>query len=168
MKAKYLLPYSWRPVGWLLILFFVVSYAIYRPLSEGFTEPWSLKLPCWLFPFRSFGDLFEPQCENGFFYDSYFHEVVSLALIAGLIIVGFSKVRVEDERIAQMRLEALQWGVYANYIVLSLAILLVYGSAFLSIMMYNMFTPLLIFVLRFYWLLKVGAVMDERRTRLES
>ncbi len=80
-------------------------------------------------------------------------EIVSLMVLAGLLIVGFARVKSEDERTAQMRLEALQWAIYGNTLVLALCITFVYGMSFLNVMIYNMFTPLLIFVLRFHWLL---------------
>lgn len=80
-------------------------------------------------------------------------EIISLAIMAGLFLTGFARVKNEDERTAQMRLGALQWAIYGNTMVLVLCIIFVHGLPFLTIMIYNMFTPLLIFVLRFHWLL---------------
>ena len=92
-------------------------------------------------------------------------EIISLLMIAGLMIVGFSRLKIEDERVAQIRLESLQWGIYANYLTLALFILLVYGGAFFMVMMYGMFTPLIIFLLRFYWLLLVAPDIEAKRER---
>lgn len=55
--------------------------------------------------------------------------------------------------IGQLRLEALQWSVYANYIVLLIAIATVFDVNFLNVMIYNMFTMLLVFIARFRWLI---------------
>ena len=70
-----------------------------------------------------------------------------------LILIAFSKEKTEDEMIGQLRLESLQWSVYANYLVLALAIMLVYDSAFFNVLVYNMFTMLVVFIARFRWLI---------------
>lgn len=80
-------------------------------------------------------------------------ETAAIGVIISLLLIAFSREKVEDEMIGQLRLEALQWSVYANYIVLLIAILMVYDTAFFSVMIYNMFTVLLVFITRFRWLL---------------
>lgn len=80
-------------------------------------------------------------------------ELASLGIIIGLLFIAFSREKVEDEMIGQLRLEALQWSVYANYLILALAILTLYNEAFFNVMVYNMFTVLLVFIGRFRWLI---------------
>lgn len=80
-------------------------------------------------------------------------ELTSLLLIIGGILVSFSKTKDEDEYIATMRMESLIWATYVNYAVLVFAILFVFDMSFLSIMIYNMFTILFIFMIRFHYLL---------------
>ncbi len=80
-------------------------------------------------------------------------EIAAIGVIFSLLLIAFSREKVEDEMIGQLRLEALQWSVYANYIVLAIAILTLYDNAFFSVMIYNMFTVLLVFITRFRWLL---------------
>ena len=92
-------------------------------------------------------------------------ELLSVGCIAGLMIVGFSRQPVEDERIGQLRMEALQWGVYANYLVLIICTLAIYGSDFFTVTIYNMFTLLLIFIARFYWLLFAKPLIEAKRER---
>ncbi len=74
-------------------------------------------------------------------------------MIAGLLLVAFSKEKVEDEMISRLRLESLQWGIYANYLILAVAMLTIYDIAFVDVMICNMFTVLLVFIGRFRWLL---------------
>lgn len=78
-------------------------------------------------------------------------EILSLLVILGGILTGFSKEKIEDEYIAQIRLESLVWAFYFNFIILALAIILISGIAFLNVMIYNMFTILIFFVIRFNW-----------------
>ena len=80
-------------------------------------------------------------------------EIAGTGLIVGLMMLAFSREKVEDEFIAQLRLESLQWAVYINYVLLVLTFLLVYGSFFLDILIYNLFTVLIIFIIRFNFLL---------------
>jgi len=75
-----------------------------------------------------------------------------LFLLGGLMIV-FSKEKIEDEYINSIRLNALQWALFTNYLCLLLAVVFVYGIPFLNIMVYNMFTVILIYIPRFYYLL---------------
>jgi hypothetical protein len=81
------------------------------------------------------------------------NELAGLGAIVGLLLIAFSKERVEDEMISRLRLDALQWSIYANYLILAVAILTIYDGAFLTVMIYNMFTVLLVFIGRFRWLL---------------
>jgi hypothetical protein len=64
--------------------------------------------------------------------------------------------------IGQLRLEALQWSVYANYLVLAIAILTVYDMAFFTVLIYNMFTVLLVFIVRFRWLIFGTTIIHAR------
>ncbi len=76
-----------------------------------------------------------------------------LGVIAGLLLIAFSREKIEDEIIGQLRLEALQWSVYVNYLVLAIAIVMLYNEAFFDVMVYNMFTVLVVFIARFRWLI---------------
>ena len=82
-------------------------------------------------------------------------EIASIGLIVSLLFIAFSKEKIEDEWISQLRLESLQFAVYLNYAVLSLQILLVHNTAFFDIMVYNMFSVLLLFILRFRIMISV-------------
>jgi len=89
--------------------------------------------------------------------------VVGVLFIIGAMMVGFSKEKREDEFIAKLRLSSLLWAVWVNYALLFLAFLFVYGTDFLTVMMYNMFTILIIFIVRFNYLLYKNSkvVLDE-------
>ena len=55
--------------------------------------------------------------------------------------------------VSKIRLESLVWATYVNYACLLFCILFIYGLPFFNIMVYNMFTLLLIFIIRFHWML---------------
>ena len=78
--------------------------------------------------------------------------VGSLCIIGGLL-VGFSKEKNEDEFISKLRLSSLLWAVLVNYLLLLIAFVFIYDLAFFSVMVYNMFTVLIIFIIRFNYIL---------------
>ena len=90
--------------------------------------------------------------------------VIGVVFIIGALFVGFSKEKREDEFLAELRLSSLLWAVWVNYILLLLAFLFVYGLAFLNVMVYNMFTILIIFIVRFNYILYKNSktVSDEK------
>src|SRR4030095_15139463 len=78
---------------------------------------------------------------------------VGVAFIVGAMFVGFSREKKEDEYISNLRLSSLLWAVYVSYFLLLLAFLFVYGTVFFTVMVYNMFTVLIIFIVRFNYIL---------------
>ena len=92
---------------------------------------------------------------------NFFDEQINLTdefaltgIIIGLLLIAFSREKTEDEYIGKIRLESLQWAVLINYILLIIATWLVHGFAFVDVMMYNMLTILVIFIVRFHYVLK--------------
>src|SRR6476661_5745944 len=80
-------------------------------------------------------------------------ELALVGSIIGLCMVAFSAEKVEDEYIAFERMKSLQWAVYANYLVLLLAVIAIYGTTFMDVLIYNIFTILIIFIARFHFIL---------------
>lgn len=135
MQAKWLFPHRYRMIGWVL---FVPSLLLRVASVHGLFSLNFLTMEGAII-FRGTNNLTD--------------ELAGLGVIAGLLLIAFSKERVEDEMISRLRLEALQWSIYANYLILAVAILTIYDGAFLNVMIYNMFTVLLVFIGRFRWLL---------------
>lgn len=138
MKTGFLFPHRYRLLGWVVFVpALVLGLAhMYGQLELDFLFI-HLKPGSW-----------PVAIEN-----NLTDEVAALGMIAGLMLIGFSKEKVEDEMVSRLRLDALQWSVYVNYLVLSLCILFVYGEGFFEVMTYNLFTVLLVFVVRFRWLM---------------
>lgn len=74
-------------------------------------------------------------------------------LLGALLLISYSREKDEDEYISRLRLESLQIAVITNYILLLIASLIWHWLDFLAVMMYNMFTILIIFIIRFHYLL---------------
>lgn len=80
-------------------------------------------------------------------------ELALTGCIVGLLLLSFAKTAQEDEYIQQLRLRAWQWAVLTHFALLLVGIWTVYDNRFLDFMVYNMLTVLVIFLLRFHWLL---------------
>jgi len=64
--------------------------------------------------------------------------------------------------IAAIRIRSLVWATYINYGILLLAILFVYEFSFFNVLVFNMFTLLIFFILRFNWeLFRLKGNLDE-------
>lgn len=81
-------------------------------------------------------------------------EFALTGLIVGMLFMAFARERHEDEYITRVRLESLQWAVILNYVLLILATWLVHGIGYLQVMVYNMLTIPLFFLLRFHFMLR--------------
>jgi hypothetical protein len=82
--------------------------------------------------------------------ENFTDEVAAIGVIVGLFLIGFSKVKEEDEMIFAIRSNALQVGMYINYLMILISIILIYDHFFFTVMIYNMFTPLLVYNVVFY------------------
>ena len=84
-------------------------------------------------------------------YDTSYlvNNIAIIGTVSGAILATCSREKIEDEMVRQVRLSSLLVALYANYAVLIVCSLLVYDLDFLLVMMYNMFTMLLIFMVVF-------------------
>lgn len=135
---KLLFPHSFRNIGYVLLVPFLVLGIAYMA--------WDYEIS-WL--------SYQPEAHGSlsFMNTNFTDELTTLGLIISLVLIAFSKELVEDEAIQFFRLEALQWAVYANYLVLVLAVLFCYGEHFFTAMTFNLFTVLIIFIVRFRFVL---------------
>jgi hypothetical protein len=80
-------------------------------------------------------------------------ETLLLFLPVTLIVWGYSRQKGEDEFISTLRLESMQLAVYVNYAILFIANLFFFFTDFLFVMILNLGTIALFFVIRFNYIL---------------
>ncbi len=143
-----LIPYMFKIIGWCMFVPSLISGIIL--IIGDFESPIDYKIN------------FFAICYNETFGKTKYFGITRIDLISNLtavlfllggLMIIFSKEKIEDEFINSIRLNALQWAVFTNYLCLLLAVVFVYGIPFLNIMVYNMFTVILIYIPRFYYLL---------------
>lgn len=156
MKTNYLLPHKYKTLGWVL---FVLGLIFGGIVVLGGYEINVLKVN--VISIYDEGGFFGG--DKGFFNiieNSILDELAALSVIVGALLVGFTKEKVEDEFIYKLRNDSLVWAIIFNYMVLAIAIIFVYDFSFFHVLVFNMFTPLLFFVVRFNFL-KFKSDRDE-------
>lgn len=147
MKSRFLFSHKYKPLGW--FLFFIgIILGIILLLNDFDIPNWELNV----FPLISEDSIFSGPAFQ-WSTNNIADELASILLIIGGVLISFSKTKDEDEYISKIRMESLIWATYINYAVLILAILFVFDMSFFNVMIYNMFTILLIFILRFHYVL---------------
>ena len=149
METRFLLPNKFKLIGWILIIpsailgYFVIfhdftlKFLRIKVLSffSGGLAPWN--------PASNFG--FEPQNITA--------TIVGILFIVGALMVAFAREKNEDEFISKQRLESLLWATLTNYLILIFCFLFFYEIGFLIVMIINMFTILILFIIRFNYIL---------------
>lgn len=145
MKTKYLLPSRFKKIGWVLFV-----PAVFFGLISWFYEwePAFLDVKVW-----GYTEYVVENKGNMPSWNNILNEICGVLIILSGLMVAFSKEREEDELISMVRLESLVWATYWNYAILVLGFVLVYDMAFLTVMVFNMFTILVLFIIKFNWAL---------------
>ena len=137
MKSHLLFPRYFRPIGFLLAIPGLVLGYLF--LFEHYTIP-------------GFGP---PPIPNGMLgrLNTYTNELALTLVVLGLMFIAFSKVKLEDELTAYIRLNALYWAILINYLMMLARIIFQWLFGDFNYTDANLIMPLIIFILRFYYLL---------------
>ncbi len=147
MKSKFLFPNYFKKIGWLILIpsSILGLLTLFELVEFNF-------LQVNVFAIYSSGFL-GSDTFFGVVTNNITDELFGILFIIGAIFVGFSKEKHEDEFIAKTRTESLVWSVYANYIILIFCMLFFYELGFYYIMIFNMFTILIFFIVRFKYMI---------------
>lgn len=153
MKSRFLFPYQFKLLGWLLAVpgFIFGYFVLYHDCN----------IPGFELKSQHTHGVFVSMVEN------FTNERALVLVVLGLLFIAFSKEKKEDELTARMRYNALYWAILINYLIYGawLIVALVHDlfphgnrimsnsfTDILAIAVYNLFTPLVIFVIRYYYL----------------
>jgi hypothetical protein len=158
MKKAFLLPNKFKAIGWILLILSVIFWIYVTFILQGVIA----------FLQTSVFSVIEDELLS----DTVFFSVINtnitytlngiLFIIGGLLVV-FSQEKTEDEFISKLRLISFQWSFLINYLLLLFLFFFVYGFSFLNVMIYNMFTMLILFIARFNYLLFKYKNMDYEK-----
>jgi FlaA1/EpsC-like NDP-sugar epimerase len=151
MKNSLLLANKYKVFGWVIFLVFV-----------------ALGIACMQLDFKIPGFAFYHHEQDGLldFIDyNLTNELALSGITIGLLMIVFTKEKVEDEYISMLRLKSLQWAVLLSYVILFIINFSFYGLTFLILLVYNLWTTLIVFIVIFYWSmfkLKKEGLKDEK------
>lgn len=138
MNKNYLFPHRFRIVGWVLAIVAVVGY---------------LWLPEIHFKMHSlyFNTFFDDENESGFFRMATANSlsIAMILLTIGLLFIGFSKEKVEDEFVQYLRAQSLIWATYVTAILFIATTLLIYGIAYIYVPFLVFYVFLILFIIKF-------------------
>lgn len=146
MKNLFLFPNHFKLIGWILFIPALVFSIIISFLDINLDKFWVVKV----FAFADDSIL----SDNQYFtitQNSIVDEVMLLCLVIGGILIGFSKLKIEDEFTTKIRYESLVWATYLNYGLILFFTVFLYGLSYLNVLFYNTFTLLLFFIIRFHY-----------------
>lgn len=146
MKSNYLLPYKWKKAGWMVLIPSVLLGVLFMVFQYE---------AAWL-DMQTFSIFHEPIMGKGSLFtlvdNNIADEILGVLIILSALVVAFSREEQEDEYISNLRLESLVWATYVNYAILLFAILFITEMSFFWVMVFNMFTILIVFIIRFNWM----------------
>ncbi len=159
MSHKLLLSNRYKKIGWVILI-----PATLLGMILMFTDFDGMEVNTKVFALFT-GEMFGKDQQNFSFIDTNItRTIVGVLFIVGALLVCFSKEKIEDEFISNLRLSSLLWSVFVSYILLLISFVFVYGTAFLYVMLYNMFTVLIIFIIKFNYVVyrNSKSVSDEK------
>jgi hypothetical protein len=136
---RLLLPYRWKLAGIFLLMAGTVSAIFYIWFDFRFKVP----------VFAVYSSFLETKLFS-VFRTNFSEELTLLLLISGLSLVIFSKEKNEFEGLDLIRSRALFKALAVNNILLFLSVLLIYGSGFIAILVINIFSFFIFYLLFFY------------------
>jgi hypothetical protein len=137
MKSHFLFSYKSRFIGIALIFSHIPIRAIWEKINPNIDE--SHRLPV------------NPGDSTLFTNSHIFYIVSTLLVLSGLLLIAFSKEKIEDEQISKLRLDSLQWAIYFNYFLLIISLIFTNGIDFIDMLRLNILLPLVFFIVRFRW-----------------
>ena len=138
----FLLPYKCKWIGTILIFMGLVELVFYLWFDFRITLP----------VFAVFSSFLETKMFTSF-RTNIADELIMLTLLAGFFMAAFSREKTESEILDKLRAKAFSKAVLTNVIVLIFSILFIYGNGFFAILLLNLFS-IFIFYLIFFFLIK--------------
>lgn len=141
------MPHSYRIVGWILTI-----PAFAAGLWFMFAEPEFGALDARVFALigEKGNDFLGDTAFFVFMKNNLTDELIGAVLLIGLFLLCFTREKKEDEYIARVRSESMQWAVFVQMCVFFIALLTVYGMPFWSFMLINLYLLPIVFVIRYY------------------
>jgi len=139
MKITFL-PYKFRFLGWAFVFTGCFLAGLY------FWFGFSLQIPA----FAIYSSFLQTKILT-VIHTNFADELILLLFIIGLLFLMFSKDKFENQHFNEFRVKALIRAIITNYLLLIFSIIFIFGSGFMSVLIFNLFSTLLIYQLFLYF-----------------
>jgi hypothetical protein len=96
-------------------------------------------------------------------------ELTALLLLVGLFLISFTKEKIENDYVSALRFKSLILTFYINTALVVLSFLFVYGFGFINVLVINVFSPFIIYIILFkYFLYKVTKTENKMMDTLKT
>jgi len=147
---NYLFNNKWKGIsGW--IFYLTIPVGMYFFFREKFDEIFTIKV----FSIFSNDSLFGNSGGMEWIENGFLDEIFTFLIIVSGIINSFTKEKIEDELISKIRMESLVLSLYVNYGLLLVSNFLVFGLSYFNILVFHLFTILILFNLIFRYKLNI-------------
>jgi hypothetical protein len=149
METKFLLPNKFKLIGWILLIpsSILGLFVIFEEFKFSFLELRVFTISSGGFAPWEFTNAFSFEEQN------LTATIVGIIFLAGALMVTLAREKNEDEFISKKRLESLLWATIINYLILLFCFIFFYEFGFVYVMILNMFTILILFIMRFNYVL---------------
>jgi len=134
-----MLPHRYKIAGGLLIVAGLIMAAFY------FTSAFRFEMPV-LAIISSYAE----TKFFTFFKTNFADELILFSLLSGFFMVAFSKEKNEKEYFTALRFKALTLTAIINSAILLFSILFIYGGGFMGVVIMNIYTPFIIYIITFH------------------
>lgn len=145
---KLFLPNKLRIYGWVILLFGIIL-----GVSRFYfgVKPEFLNIKVFAVYSKYFETNYFKVIEN-----HVSEELTALLILVGLFIISFTKEKIENDSVSAIRYKSLIFTFYINTVLIALSFLFVYGFGFINILVINVFSPFIIYIiLSRYFLSKI-------------
>jgi hypothetical protein len=136
---KFLLPYQWKLAGIVLAVTGTISAILY--LLFDFKYKMTV--------FAVYSSFLETKTFASF-RTNVADEIILIILLAGLSLIVFSKEKNECEEMDALRLSAFFRALILNNLFLLFSILFIFGTGFIAMLVLNLFSFLILYLVFFY------------------
>ena len=153
---KLFLPNKFRIFGWIILLFGIIL-GVTRFYFGIKLEVLNIKV------FAVYAKYFETNyfkvIEN-----HVSEELTALLLLVGLFCISFTKEKIENDFVSALRYKSLILTFYINTALVVLSFLFVYGFGFITVLVINVFSPFIIYVILLKFFLYKGQKAENTMT----
>jgi len=146
MKKTYLFPNYFKKVGWIITIpsLIILILNIFEIIPINFD---------YSFYGLSHGvGLFGTPSQWGWYMNEtdFTLTILPIIIVVGFVFISFSKEKIEDEMITQIREKSFVWAIIASSIIFVLGTLFLYGIIYLYFLGCFIYLVFLLFILKFH------------------